>query len=208
MRIQKLASLLALSVSIWVSFGTEDRPNIVLILVDDLGWNDVGYHNPEMSTPHIDQLATENVRLNRFYVAPQCSPTRAGLMTGRYPHRFDLLDYVINPRKASGLPTEEYTLAEMLGDAGYAHRGMLGKWHLGLRSKLFHPLNHGFTYFYGHYNGAIDYFRRVRAGELDWHRGYESVHEEGYATDLLTEDAVRFVEEKSKDEAPYFLYLA
>ncbi len=186
----------------------KERPNIILLVVDDLGWNDVGFRNPEMHTPQIDRLLTENVRLDRFYVAPQCSPTRAGLMTGRYPHRFDMLDGVISPLKASGLPPNEYTLAEMLADSGYKHRGMIGKWHLGLRSKIFHPLNHGFSEFYGHYNGAIDYFRRVRAGEPDWHRDYEPVTEEGYATDLLTEEAVRFVEEKSKGEEPYFLYLS
>lgn len=186
----------------------EERPNVVLIVVDDLGWNDVGYHNPEMHTPNIDKLVRENVELNRFYVTPQCSPTRAGLMTGRYPHRFGLLDGVVSPSKAHGLPPAEYSLAEMLGDAGYKHRGMLGKWHLGLRSKIFHPLNHGFTEFYGHYNGAIDYLRRVRAGELDWHRNYESCIEEGYATELLTREAVKFVEAKSAEDAPYFLYLA
>ncbi|MEM9366687.1 MAG: sulfatase-like hydrolase/transferase [Planctomycetota bacterium] len=184
------------------------RPNIVLIVVDDLGWNDVGYHNPDMHTPQIDKLVTENVELNRFYVTPQCSPTRAGLLTGRYPHRFGMLDHVISPTQADGLPESEYTLAEMLGDAGYKHRGMLGKWHLGLRSRVFHPLNHGFTEFYGHYNGAIDYFRHVRRGELDWHRNYDSVDEPGYSTDLLAAEAVRFIGEKSSEKAPYFLYLA
>ncbi|MEO0446850.1 MAG: arylsulfatase [Verrucomicrobiota bacterium] len=188
-----------------VAFG---KPNIVLIVVDDLGWNDVGYHNPEMYTPNIDRLAKENVELNRFYVTPQCSPTRAGLLTGRYPHRFGMLDSVISPKRSIGLPEREYTLAEMLGDAGYESRAMMGKWHLGLRSKMFHPLNHGFTEFYGHYNGAIDYYRQVRTGERDWHRNDEPSNETGYATDLLTEEAVRFVREKSRGEAPYFLYLA
>ncbi|MEM1296851.1 MAG: arylsulfatase [Verrucomicrobiota bacterium] len=184
------------------------KPNIVLIVVDDLGWNDVGYHNPEIHTPNIDRLAEENVELNRFYVTPQCSPTRAGLLTGRYPHRFGMLDKVISPTQANGMPEDEYTLAEMLGDAGYKHRAMMGKWHLGLRSEVFHPLNHGFTEFYGHYNGAIDYFRLVRRGERDWHRDYEPSEETGYATHLLTEEAVRFVEESSAGDSPYFLYLA
>ncbi|MEM8671835.1 MAG: arylsulfatase [Planctomycetota bacterium] len=184
------------------------KPNIILVVVDDLGWNDVGYHNSKMHTPNIDALVRENVELNRFYVTPQCSPTRAGLMTGRYPHRFGMLDHVISPTQTDGMPEREYTIAEMLGDSGYQHRAMMGKWHLGLRSKIFHPLNHGFTEFYGHYNGAIDYFRHVRKGELDWHRDYDSIDEPGYSTDLLSDEAVRFVQQKSGDEAPYFLYLA
>lgn len=184
------------------------KPNILLIVVDDLGWNDVGYHNREMHTPNIDKLVTGNVELSRFYVTPQCSPTRAGLLTGRYPHRFGMLDHVISPTQSDGLPESEYTLAEMLGDAGYQHRAIMGKWHLGLRSKVFHPLNHGFTEFYGHYNGAIDYFRHKRRGETDWHRNYETVDEEGYSTDLLSDEAARYIAKKSGEEAPWFLYLA
>ncbi|MEM7316975.1 MAG: sulfatase-like hydrolase/transferase, partial [Planctomycetota bacterium] len=184
------------------------KPNILLIVVDDLGWNDVGYHNPEMHTPNIDKLVTGNVELSRVYVTPQCSPTRAGLLTGRYPHRFGMLDHVISPTQADGMPESEYTLAEMLGDAGYQHRAMMGKWHLGLRSKIFHPLNHGFTEFYGHYNGAIDYFRHKRRGETDWHRNYETIDEEGYSTDLLSDEAARYIELKSSEETPWFLYLA
>ncbi|MEM7474096.1 MAG: sulfatase-like hydrolase/transferase [Planctomycetota bacterium] len=184
------------------------KPNIVLIVVDDLGWNDVGYHNSEMHTPNIDRFVQENIELKRFYVAPQCSPTRAGLLTGRYPHRFGMLDHVISPTQNDGLPESEYTVAEMLGDSGYEDRAMIGKWHLGLRSKIFHPLNHGFTEFYGHYNGAIDYFRHVRRGELDWHRDYQTVEEPGYSTALLTDEAVRFIQENRVATSPFFLYLA
>lgn len=207
-----LAFLSAISLdSAWAdgpAAGDHSRPNIVLIVVDDLGWNDVGYHNPEMHTPHIDELVRQNVELNRFYVAPQCSPTRAGLLTGRYPHRFGMLDHVISPTQTDGLPESETTIAEMLADAGYQHRAMMGKWHLGLRSKLFHPMNHGFTEFYGHYNGAIDYFRRVRRGEPDWHRNDQSIVESGYSTELLTEEATGFIKRNSAGESPYFLYLA
>ncbi|MEM9479319.1 MAG: sulfatase-like hydrolase/transferase [Verrucomicrobiota bacterium] len=205
MKLTLLLVLLSASLSL-VPFASTamaaEKPNIILIVVDDLGWNDVDHHNPELHTPNIDKLAKENVELDRFYVTPQCSPTRAGLLTGRYPHRFGMLDFVISPDRDSGMPESEYTIAEMLGDAGYEHRAMMGKWRLGLRSNIFHPLNHGFTEFYGHYNGAIDYFSRVRAKEPDWHRNYESVKEEGNATDLLTDEAIRFVEEKSASKVP------
>ena len=185
----------------------EEKPNILYILADDLGWNDVGFHNDQVKTPHIDSLAKESVLLNRFYVCPVCSPTRAGVLTGRYPIRFGMQEHVISPTRRDGLPPSEFTLPEMLGKAGYKHRAAFGKWHLGLSSTKFHPLNHGFTQFYGHYNGAIDYFSRERAGELDWHRDYDSVHETGYSTDLVGKGVVDFIQSVPKDE-PFFAYVA
>lgn len=111
--------------------GAAERPNVVVILADDLGWNAVGYHSDWVRTPNIDRLANVGIDLDRFYVAPMCTPTRAGLLTGRYPIRFGLARAVIPPHRNFGLPTEERTLAEALRDAGYKHRGVFGKWHLG-----------------------------------------------------------------------------
>lgn len=183
-----------------------DRPNIVYIIADDLGWNDVSFHGSNIRTPHIDKLAEEGIILNRFYVCPVCSPTRAGVMTGRYPTRYGMQEGVINPTRRHGLPPEDFTLAEMLEKTGYKNRTMIGKWHLGLASTKFHPLRHGFTAFYGHYNGALDYFTHARAGELDWHRDYEASHDEGYSTDLLGTEAARLIRE-SDPKNPFYIHL-
>lgn len=184
----------------------EGPPNIVIIVADDLGWNDVGYHGSEIRTPRLDSLAREGVELDRFYVCPICTPTRAGLMTGRYPHRFGLRETVIPPWRDYGLSTDEACLPELLAAAGYERRACIGKWHLGHSRRLYHPLSHGFTSFYGHYNGALDYFTHLREGELDWHRDFDASRDEGYSTTLLADEAVRFIE-TSDGEAPFLLYL-
>lgn len=183
------------------------RPNIIHIIADDLGWNDVGFHGSEIKTPVIDRLASESVVLDRFYVTPICSPTRAGVLTGRYPFRFGIWGGVVSPTRRHGLPPAESTAAELLAQCGYENRGMFGKWHLGLSSTMFHPLNHGFTHFYGHYNGAIDYFSRKRFGELDWHRNFDSVHEDGYSTDLVGKAAAEFIETHA-GESPFYTVVA
>ncbi|HUG20853.1 MAG TPA: sulfatase-like hydrolase/transferase, partial [Planctomycetaceae bacterium] len=157
-------------------------------------------------TPNIDKLAADGVKLERFYSCPMCSPTRAGFMTGRWPLRFGMMRAVIPPWSDYGLPGSETTLPELLATAGYERRAIIGKWHLGHARHAHHPLEHGFTYFYGHYNGAIDYFTHERDGEVDWHRNRETVKEEGYSTDLLAADAAKFIAESPKDK-PYFLYV-
>jgi arylsulfatase B len=184
----------------------ESPPNIVVIVADDLGWNDVGYHGSPIRTPRLDSLAREGVELDRFYVCPICTPTRAGLMTGRYPHRFGLRNTVIAPWRDYGLSAEEACLPELLAEAGYERRACVGKWHLGHSRRAYHPLSRGFTSFYGHYNGAIDYFTHLREGELDWHRDFDSSRDEGYTTTLLADEAVRFIE-ASNGAAPFLLYV-
>ncbi|MEW4453341.1 sulfatase-like hydrolase/transferase [Bremerella sp. JC817] len=185
----------------------DPSPNIVVILADDLGWNSVGYHNPEFITPNIDSIAADGITLNRFYVAPMCSPTRAGLMTGRYPIRFGCARAVIPPYRDFGLPVSEVTLPEMLAERGYENRGIFGKWHLGHRRAKWHPLAQGFTHFHGHYNGAIDYFELSRDGVRDWHVDYESSDQQGYATDLIADAAADWIVESAKTDAPYFCYI-
>ncbi|MCY3964662.1 MAG: sulfatase-like hydrolase/transferase [Acidobacteria bacterium] len=181
-------------------------PNIVLIVPDDLGRHDVSFHGGEIATPNIDRIAAEGVRLERFYSAPVCSPTRAGLMTGRYPIRFGLMRAVIAPWRDYGMDTSEVTLPEVLARAGYEHRGIFGKWHLGHFDRKYHPLRRGFTEFVGH-NTAVDYFTKERVGERDWSHDYESVEEEGYVTDLLADHAVRFIDRHAGGDAPFFLYV-
>jgi arylsulfatase B len=192
---------------ITVVYGQDNKPNIIVIMADDMGWGDVGYHGSKIKTPHIDKLAEEGVRLNRFYVAPVCSPTRAGLLTGRYPDRFGLRETVIPPWRDFGLDPSEEFLPELLAKAGYKNRAIIGKWHLGHSRQEYYPLNNGFTHFYGHLNGAINYFTHKREGELDWHDDYETSYDEGHATDLLSEDAVKSIKNYA-DEGPFFIYLA
>jgi arylsulfatase B len=182
------------------------KPNIVLILADDLGWADVGYHGAKTSTPNIDRLANDGVRLENFHVCPLCSPTRAGLLTGRWPIRSGMGESVITPWRKYGLPTSERTLADLLAKAGYERRGIVGKWHLGHYEKKYLPLNRGFTSFYGLYNGEFDYFTHKREGELDWHKDFETCRDEGYTTDLIGQEAVRFIEQSPAGK-PFFLYV-
>ena len=188
------------------------KPNIVLIVADDLGWNQVGYHGGFVKTPHIDRIAQRGVALDRFYVSPMCSPTRAGLLTGRYPMRFGMARSVVRPWTKQGLPPGERTLPEALGDAGYAHRGAFGKWHLGHLDPKWHPLSQGFTRYTGCYNGAADYFTRERDGETDWHDDWEPLKEEGYTTDLIADAAAAFVRRHAAEakggNAPFFCYVA
>jgi arylsulfatase B len=192
--------------------GPSHRPNVVLIVADDLGWNDVSYHGSDIETPNIDRLAREGVALERFYAAPICSPTRMGLLTGRWPIRWGMMHGVIRPWDTVGLPPEEETLAELLAWEGYARRAFVGKWHLGHARRDLHPLRQGFTEFYGHYNGQIDYFTHVVQGEVDWHRDFESLDEPGYSTRLLTDEAVRFIEgaapEHRQSGRPFLLVLS
>jgi arylsulfatase B len=204
----KLFHALLFLTTVSIGLAEDSPPNIVFMLADDLGWADVSYHTPDRyQTPNIDRFAAEGIELDRFYVAPMCSPTRAGLMTGRYPIRFGMARAVIPPQRNYGLPVEERTLAEALAEAGYTNRGIFGKWHLGHHQPKWHPLAQGFTQFEGHYNGAIDYFTHERDGEPDWHVNYQPTRKEGYSTDLIAEAASNFILEKSKDKAPYFCYV-
>jgi arylsulfatase B len=187
---------------------TKQKPNIIIILADDLGWGDVGYHGSFIKTPNIDQLSKDGVILNRFYTAPICSPTRVGLMTGRYPNRVGIREATIPPWSDFGLDIREELMPQVLAKAGYTNRALLGKWHLGHNSLQFHPMRRGFTHFYGCLNGAIDYFSQKREGERDWHNDYEMAKETGYSTNLLADEAVKCIKNYAKEKAPFFIYLA
>jgi len=186
------------------------RPDIVVIVADDLGWNDVGYHGSEIGTPSIDGLVRAGVELDRFYTMGICSPTRMGLMTGRFPIRWGMQHIVVRPQSRLGLPREETTLAEMLGAAGYGERAAVGKWHLGHAERAYHPIERGFTSFYGSYNGYVDYYTHRRLGERDWHRGFETASDEDgeYVTELIAREATAIVEAHIADAEPLFLYVA
>ena len=203
----KFVMLAALSALLGAAAAAAPRlPNIVLIVPDDLGRHDVSFLGGDIATPNIDRIAREGTALTRFYTAPVCSPTRAGLMTGRYPIRFGLMRAVVAPWRDYGLDVTEVTLPEVLAQAGYAHRGIFGKWHLGHFERRWHPLRRGFTEFVGH-NTAVDYFTHEREGERDWSHDYAPVREEGYVTDLLAEYAAAFIDEHAGDDAPFLCYV-
>lgn len=187
---------------------TEKRPNFLIIVADDLGFADVGFNGAQFPTPNIDRLAKMGVKLDRFYTSALCSPTRAGLLTGRYPHRYGIMGDTITPGSNFGLDRREDTIASVLGRAGYSRRAFIGKWHLGHRSRAFHPISFGFTSFYGHYNGAIDYFTHERAGQPDWHRDYTPSGDQGYSTDLMTREAVKIIDTPTPGGNPWMMWVA
>jgi len=197
------------------------RPNMVFILVDDMGYGDLGcYGRRDIQTPHIDRLAREGVRFTEHYAnGPECTPTRAALLTGRYAQwvgglecaigtgnvgRYDDAIRLANQRDL-GLPVEEQTIVRLLKQAGYA-TAITGKWHLGYESK-FAPHTHGFDYSFYCIGGGMDYFHY-----LDTEAGYNlfqqgnPIRREGYFTDLATDEAIAFIERQDPDR-PFFLYL-
>jgi arylsulfatase A-like enzyme len=186
--------------------GAAPRPHIVYIVADDLGWKDVGFHGSDIKTPNIDTLAKEGARLEQFYVQPMCTPTRAALLTGRYPFRYGLQTLVIPTPGKYGLPTEERLLPQALKEAGYK-TVMVGKWHLGHVDRKYWPRQRGFDYHYGAMVGEIDYFTHSSSNVRDWYRNDRPVKEEGYVTQLLGKDAVARINQHDA-RTPLFLYLA
>ncbi len=216
MRCCRYAAVTALlAVAVWgTSVTAADLPNIVVILADDLGYADISVHGcTDIATPNIDRLAHTGVRCTDGYVThPYCSPTRAGLITGRYQQRFGNENNPaydpLNP--FLGLHREEPTIADRLKQAGY-RSAVIGKWHLGAAAP-FHPTRRGFDYFYGFLGGGHDYFRvdlrqpLLGGYFLPLEENGRPVVFDGYLTDALTDAAVRFIE-RHRDE-PFFLYVA
>ncbi len=187
---------------------TAGKPNIILIVADDLGYADLGVQGcRDVPTPNIDTIARNGVRFTSGYVScPVCSPTRAGLMTGRYQQRFG---HEFNPGPAAqasqnfGLPLSETTIAERLKKLGYA-TGMFGKWHLGYLPELT-PLRRGFDEFFGFYGGAHSYINaNDRSANPIW-RGSEKITSVSYTTDEFAREAVSFIERHQRE--PFFVYL-
>ncbi|MEC9095015.1 MAG: sulfatase-like hydrolase/transferase [Planctomycetota bacterium] len=182
-----------------------EKPNIVIILTDDQGYADVSYNPhspPEVSTPNIDGLAHSSIICTQGYTSGHvCSPTRAGLMTGRYQQRFGI--YTAG-EGGSGVPLDEIFIPQRLKPAGYVS-GAVGKWHLGL-TKEYHAMNRGFDEFYGFMGrGAHPYFDHSNM-DHPIYRGFNPIKEEGYLTTRITEEAVGFIKRHKED--PFFLYVA
>lgn len=185
----------------------EPRPNIIHIVVDDLGWKDVGFNGAEdIRTPNLDALAAGGAKFTQFYTQSMCTPTRACLMTGRYPWRYGLQTIVIPGTAGYGLDTSEWLMPECLKEAGYS-TAIIGKWHLGHADLKYWPKQRGFDYAYGATIGELDYYTHGDAGVLDWFRDNKPVHEEGYTTNLLGDDAVRYINAQDAGK-PFYLYLA
>ncbi|MHC4993832.1 MAG: sulfatase-like hydrolase/transferase [Planctomycetota bacterium] len=188
-----------------------DRPNVLLILVDDLGYADVGFHgNKDFPTPHLDALARSGIVCANGYASHSfCAPTRAGLMTGRHQSRFG---FEGNPKWTAdeGLPLDQITLPQILNPVGYTS-ALVGKWHLGLPDK-YHPLQRGFDWFYGFRGGGHDYFKAQVEGKP--RREYEMALEHngrkiginGYITDDFTDAAIDFIDQHH--DGPFFLFLS
>ena len=184
-----------------------EKPNIIIILADDLGYGELGCYGGKIATPHLDRLAQQGQRWTQFYAnSTVCSPTRAALLTGRYPQRAGVNGALVQPiQDNDGLAPEEWTLAEALREAGY-RTGLIGKWHLG-SSAARHPLRQGFDEFTGCLSGMIDHTSHAdKMGETDWWQGEERLMEPGYVTHLIERHAVDFLDRQK--EQPFFLYLA
>jgi arylsulfatase A-like enzyme len=188
-----------------VSARAGEKPNIVYILADDMGYADAGFNGgTQIKTPELDKLAQAGAVLESYYVQPVCSPTRSSLMTGRYVTRTGVYS-VVRPNAPWGLPLAERTLAQALREAGY-ETAICGKWHLGEFQPEYLPTRRGFDHQYGHWFGALDYFTHKRDGQLDWHRDDKPCNDQGYTTHLVAKEACRIIRERSA-EKPLFLYV-
>ena len=181
------------------------KPNVLLIITDDIGYGDFGiYGATDVKTPNIDSLARNGTRLTDFYASPQCTPTRASLITGRYQQRYQLERALSSTRFEGdrGLPARGRSLPQLLKDNGYS-TGLVGKWHLGYKPE-YAPNAHGFDYFFGFKSGYIDYYRHTDSdGAPDLYENDKPVNVDGYMTDLITERAKGFLEKNTS--RPFFL---
>lgn len=181
-----------------------DRPNIVLIVADHMGASDIGpYGATDIKTPSLDELATQGVRLTNYYAAaPICGPSRAAMLTGRYPARIGFED---NVGHDGGLSAEIPAVPALLKQRGYKS-GLFGKWHLG-HSEAMDPLAHGFDEFFGYHDWSINHYtHRNDEGQMALMHDRTIVERDGYLTDILTDESIRFMAESRDD--PFFLFLS
>jgi arylsulfatase A-like enzyme len=199
-------SLLALGLALSCMADAAERPNIIIMVADDLGWNDVGYHGGPIDTPSLNQLAAEGMQLDRFYTTPICSPTRAALMTGRDPIRLGVAYAVIMPWMNHGIHPDEQFMPQSFQAAGY-QTAMVGKWHLGHAQQDFHPNSRGFEHFYGHLHTEVGYFPPFsNQGGRDFQQNGVSIEKEGYETYLLADEVSRYIRDRNRDK-PFFVYM-
>ncbi|UCD76560.1 MAG: sulfatase-like hydrolase/transferase [Phycisphaerales bacterium] len=188
-----------------------DRPNVVFILADDLGYGDLsGYGATDMRTSNVDSLIADGMKFTRAYAnCPVCSPTRAALMTGRYPEQVGVPGVIRTHAHDNWgyLAQDAILLPQMLAKAGY-HTAHVGKWHLGLREEN-HPLRRGFDHFHGFLGDMMDdYYHHLRHNINYLRLGFDEIESEGHATDLFTDWAVGYIDQRAAEDEPFFLYLA
>jgi arylsulfatase A len=200
-RIDQLKWLLcALIVLQQISTGASARPNVIVILADDLGYGDTSLFDGWVKTPQIERMASEGLTFTDFHTnSSVCSPTRAAFLTGRYQQRVGIIDVVTRHLDTPGLDPAELTISRLMKQSGY-RTALFGKWHLG-RELKHNPIHHGFDEFVGYLNGAADYHQHK-----DWYNGLEPRDIKGYTTHLITDHALRFIEENKAH--PFFLYVA
>ncbi|GFS18383.1 arylsulfatase B [Elysia marginata] len=190
----------------------QQQPNIVFVLADDYGYNDIGYHSDQIRTPNLDSLAKSGVTLENYYVQPICTPTRSQLMSGKYQIHTGLQHDILYPDQRNGLPLDCPTIADQLRKAGYATH-LVGKWHLGFYREDYLPYRRGFDTAFGYLNGQEDYFTHYRPYDgtpyLDLrHEATPVMNETGrYSTHLFTSKAIDLVKNHDRSK-PLFLYLA
>ncbi|MGB7345941.1 MAG: arylsulfatase [Pirellulaceae bacterium] len=200
----------------WINGDEAPRPNIIIVLVDDMGYSDIGCYGSEIETPNLDKLADDGLRFTQFYNSGRCCPTRASLMTGLHPHQAGIGHMTAPPNQPLGFtgPYQGYlndrctTIAQVLKSSGY-HTMMTGKWHLGSADESVWPLQRGFDKFYGGLSGAFNYFKP--GGDRGLTLGNKSVDPPAnfYATDDFTDVACEYISEATEqDDQPFFLYLA
>ena len=202
MKLHIILAILLTSVCCAQTQSAPVRPNFVFIIADDLGWADVAFHGGNIPTPHLDQLAAEGLELAQHYVAPVCSPTRAGFLTGRCWSRFD----ITTPTNTLALPVDTVTLPRALKAQGYETL-LAGKWHLGSLPK-WGPNHFGFDHSYGSLAGGISpWNHRYKKGPYSatWHRNETLIDESGHVTDLLTKETVEWIQ--SRGDSPFFAYV-
>jgi len=178
------------------------QPNVLFILVDDMGFGDVGNNGSEITTPNLDQMALDGMQLDRNYVYPVCSPTRAALLSGQNPLHMGITGPMDD---LASLPAGLKLMPEYFKELGYQTH-MIGKWHLGLTETSAWPINKGFDSHYGFLGGWIDFYTHVFAGGLDWQRDGVSVREEGHSTELMTDEAISLIEQRN--EQPFLMWLS
>lgn len=207
------------------------RPNVLVVVVDDLGWKDVGFHDPSFSTPNIDAMATEGIELSTFYTSATCTPSRAQLMTGRYAYRIGMQDSVVHSTEPRGVPLTETFIGEKLQAAGY-QTAAVGKWHLGMHMPQFLPRQRGFDDFYGILTGGGGHYthksvsedfspRNTVEGAEGMTRTFtgpnivdgddlsgDSLQSRLHSTELYNKKAGEYVDAMVGNGKPWFLYLS